>query len=131
MAGWGMGESLGVQSLPSRASEPETIGQFASQSFPELRLFFLGKLQERVVVFLELRVVLVEGGVITPAVGRLPIPTAAAAASSSSSSAFTLQLTTALVSMRARRGARRTLKFLFPILLRLGAGSKCVAERET
>lgn len=59
-SGWG--------NTPFGTAETKTVGELALEGIPELLLFLLGELQQRVVKILELLILLLQRRVVTPGV---------------------------------------------------------------
>lgn len=75
--------------VPLGAAEAEAVGQLALQCIPELRLFLLWKLQQRIVKLLELLILLLESRVVPPALAAI---TASSASTTASTTSFSLYM---------------------------------------
>lgn len=75
--------------IPSRSGKSEAVRQLTAQSLPELLFLLFGKLEQVVVVLLELLVILLEWCIVAPTTtGSLRV----AATTTATASAFTLQV---------------------------------------
>ncbi len=75
--------------LPLGTAEAEAVGQLTLQCIPELRLFLLRKLQQRIVKVLELLVLFLESRVVSPALAAI---TASSASTTASTTSFSLYI---------------------------------------
>lgn len=66
--------------IPFGTAESEAVGELTLQGIPKLRLFFLGKLKQRVVKVFELLVLLLQRRIVAPGVAARGTTTAATAA---------------------------------------------------